>query len=103
MADTPRDQPSDIALHHANIDEAADALQQASDGMHAAMKDCMTAIRTAQAQLSGDLATAADTFYNSLSDRDSDMVNEIKDGVGTLRLMHGLLRDADRRAGQGVG
>ncbi|MEU1506828.1 hypothetical protein [Kitasatospora sp. NPDC005748] len=92
-----------ILLNHANIDEAADALTQAGQGMHAAMDDCMAAIKAAEAQLSGDLATAANAFYQALADQNTAMNNDIIQGADVLRVMHGLLRDADKRAAGGVG
>ncbi|MFE6054953.1 hypothetical protein ACFQ6N_29740 [Kitasatospora sp. NPDC056446] len=93
---------ANILLNHANIDDAADALDQAGQGMHTAMENCMTAIRTAQAELSGDLATAAAAFYQVLAGQDGSMTDDIKVGAGILREMHGLLRDADKRAAAGV-
>ncbi|MER6396557.1 hypothetical protein ABT263_10895 [Kitasatospora sp. NPDC001603] len=92
-----------ILLNHANIDEAADALTQAGQGMHSAMDDCEAAIKTAEAQLSGDLATAAHTFYQALATQNGAMNNDIIQGADVLRTMHGLLRDADKRAAGGIG
>ncbi|MBV6699320.1 hypothetical protein [Kitasatospora aureofaciens] len=92
-----------IVLNHANIDEAADALTQAGQGMHTAMDNCMTAIKTAESQLSGDLATAANAFYQALANQNGAMNDDITNGADVLRTMHGLLRDADKRAAAGIG
>ncbi|MFC8448887.1 hypothetical protein [Kitasatospora sp. NPDC057223] len=94
---------SDIKLNHANIDEAADALTQASSGMHSRMEDCLRAVQTAEHQLQGDLATAAHEFYTALANSDAAMTDDIAKGAEVLRTMHGLLRDADAKGGQGIG
>ncbi|MFD8756957.1 hypothetical protein ACFV0O_39175 [Kitasatospora sp. NPDC059577] len=94
---------ANIMLNHANIDEAADALTQAGQGMHTAMDNCMAAIKTAEAQLSGDLATAAHAFYQVLATQNGTMNDDIVKGAEVLRTMHGLLRDADKRAAAGIG
>ncbi|MEU8926146.1 hypothetical protein AB0D10_35325 [Kitasatospora sp. NPDC048545] len=94
---------ANIMLNHANIDEAADALTQAGQGMHTAMDNCMAAIKTAEAQLSGDLATAANAFYQVLATQNGTMNDDIVKGAEVLRTMHGLLRDADKRAAAGIG
>ncbi|MFD4395785.1 MULTISPECIES: hypothetical protein [unclassified Kitasatospora] len=93
---------ADIRLNHANIDEAADALTQAGQGMRTAMDDCMAAIRTAESQLQGDLAAAAHAFYQVLAAQNSTMNDDIVQGADVLRTMHGLLRDADKQAGAGI-
>ncbi|MER7753278.1 hypothetical protein [Kitasatospora sp. NPDC097643] len=94
---------ADIVLNHANIDEAADALTQAGRTMDDAMKDCERAVTTAEQQLQGDLAAAAHSFYLVLSGNDATMTDDLLKGADVLRTMHGLLRDADARAAQGVG
>ena len=94
---------SDIKLNHANIDEAADALSQAGSGMHNQMEECLRAVQTAEHQLQGDLATAAHEFYAALAASDAAMTDDIIKGADVLRTMHGLLRDADIKGGQGIG
>ncbi|MFJ8475695.1 hypothetical protein [Kitasatospora sp. NPDC094011] len=94
---------ADILLNHASIDDAADALTQASASMHTAMDDCKSAITTLSAKLDGDLKQAADALYAALATRNEDMNTEIKAGAGVLREMHGLLRDADKRGAAGIG
>ncbi|GHH77210.1 hypothetical protein ACFXKJ_05565 [Kitasatospora indigofera] len=94
---------ANIALNHRNIDEAADALSQAGTRMHSSMDNCVAALRTAEAQLSGLLATAAADFRTTLTNNEKDMTDDITKAAGALREMHGLLRDADRRAGAGIG
>ncbi|MFJ2863343.1 hypothetical protein [Kitasatospora sp. NPDC087314] len=91
-----------IELHHASIDEAADALTQAGSAMHSAMQDCLQAIQTAEHQLKGDLAAAAHSFYQVLAGQDAAMTDDITKGADVLRTMHGLLRDADRRGAAGI-
>lgn len=92
---------ADILLHHQNIDEAADALTQASSTMHQSMTDCLQAVRTASQELSGELQTAADAFYTTVYNADEGMTDDINKGAHILREMHGLLRDADHRAAGG--
>ncbi len=94
---------SDIMLNHASIDEAADALTQAGSGMHSQMEECLRAVQTAEQQLKGDLATAAHEFYTALANSDTAMTDDIIKGAEVLRTMHGLLRDADIKGGQGIG
>jgi hypothetical protein len=86
---------SDIMLHQ-NIDEAADALAMASNTMHESMTDCMQAVQAASLELEGELQTAAQAFYGTVSDADLRMSEDINKGSNILREMHGLLRDADR-------
>ncbi|MFJ4191047.1 hypothetical protein [Kitasatospora sp. NPDC089509] len=92
-----------IKLHHANIDEAADALQQAGQGLQGAMTDFETAVTTAQHELLGDLAAAAQTFQTTLNTQNTAMNNDIVQGAGILREMHGLLRAADASGAAGIG
>ncbi|MER7765706.1 hypothetical protein [Kitasatospora sp. NPDC096140] len=92
-----------ITLNHANIDEAADALAAAGGAMHDAMENLRTALQSAEGQLQGQLATAARDFRLMLDAQESEMTNDISAAAGTLRTMHGLLRDADKRAAAGVG
>ncbi|MFD7450588.1 hypothetical protein [Kitasatospora sp. NPDC059827] len=94
---------ANILLNHANIDQAADDMEQASRAMAEAMTNCMAAIKSNQEHLSGSLAQAADAFNAVLSANNADMNTEIAAGVEALRTMHGLLRDADRRAAGGIG
>ncbi|MGH3373115.1 MAG: hypothetical protein ACRDP6_00100 [Actinoallomurus sp.] len=92
---------ANILLHHQNIDEAADALTQASSTMHQSMTDCMHAVRTASHELDGELQIAADHFYTTVQNADEGMTEDIKKGANILREMHGLLRDADHQAAGG--
>ncbi|RSS83747.1 hypothetical protein [Streptomyces sp. WAC06614] len=92
---------ADIALNHQNIDEAADALQQASNGMHDSMMECLQAVRAASAELSGQMQSAATEFFTALQTSDARMTDDISQGVQVLREMHGLLRDADIAGAQG--
>ncbi|MFD5462945.1 hypothetical protein ACFWIQ_08955 [Kitasatospora sp. NPDC127059] len=92
-----------IKLHHANIDEAADALEQAGQALHSAMTDFETAVQTAQNELQGDLATAAKTFQTTLTTQNKEMNTDIVQGAGILREMHGLLRAADAGGAAGIG
>ncbi|MEV7601196.1 WXG100 family type VII secretion target [Kitasatospora sp. NPDC089797] len=94
---------ADILLNHANIDDAADALTQASQAMHNATDDCRAAVTSLSAKLDGDLKGAADAFYTALSAHNDDMNKEISQGADVLRTMHGLLRDADKRGAAGIG
>ncbi|MFG2910192.1 hypothetical protein ACGF13_34710 [Kitasatospora sp. NPDC048286] len=94
---------ANILLNHANIDQAADDMEMASRAMAEAMTNCMTAIKNNQEHLSGSLAQAADAFNAVLSANNADMNTEIAAGVEALRTMHGLLRDADKRAAAGIG
>ncbi|MGW3635122.1 hypothetical protein ACWD7F_34135 [Streptomyces sp. NPDC005122] len=89
---------ANIALNHANIHEAADALQQASASMRSSMDECLQAVASAQHQLQGDLADAAAAFYRILSTNDGQMTDDLNQGAHILRQMHGLLVDADKRA-----
>ncbi|WP_431676439.1 hypothetical protein [Kitasatospora sp. KL5] len=93
---------ADIKLNHANIDQAADDLERSSRDLHSAVDDCMTLVRNAQQDLQGDLKNAAADFHLQLSTLDGDMTRELNAAVAALREMHGLLRDADVRAGRTI-
>ncbi|GLY73791.1 hypothetical protein [Actinoallomurus iriomotensis] len=90
-----------IELHHQNIDEAADALTQASNTMHQSMDDCLHAVTTASADLVGDMQNAANDFYTAVQNADRAMTRDINRAADILREMHGLLRDADRNGAGG--
>ena len=94
---------NDIKLNHANIDEAADALTQAAGELHIAVDDCERVVQAAQAELRGELKNAAADFYLQLSTLDGDMASELRAAAAILHEMHGLLRDADVRAGHMMG
>ncbi|MBP0452903.1 hypothetical protein J5Y04_25650 [Kitasatospora sp. RG8] len=95
--------PSGIRLQHANIDDAADDLVAAGNTMQSEMESFRDALRKDQANLSGELATAAKNFADHLDALDTVMSGQVTDAANKLREMHGLLRDADRRGAAGVG
>ncbi|MFG3053087.1 hypothetical protein ACGFZP_19340 [Kitasatospora sp. NPDC048239] len=95
--------PSGIRLNHANIDDAADDLQSAGAKMQTEMESFRDSLRTEQLKLSGELAAAAKSFADNLDNLDTLMSGQVTEAANKLREMHGLLRDADRRAAAGTG
>ncbi|MFB7614106.1 hypothetical protein [Kitasatospora sp. NPDC056181] len=94
--------PGDIVLNHQNVDDAATDLTKASADMIEAMEKCAADLAKAESLLQGQLLTEAVAFRTMLKGNESGMSSDINTAAGQLRLMHGLLRDADNQAARGI-
>jgi hypothetical protein len=91
-----------LMLNHANIDLAVEDLYAQSNKMFQALNECEQAVGALLNAQEGAIKDAAQGFINVVNAQNQEMVNDIGQAAVALETMHGLIRDADIKGGQGM-